>query len=121
MLNRNGTFSFTGELMALVDAFLAEYERSQGALQYSVERGLVMSFVLGAMVCDLELIWEALGGSPVFGRLNPVALYEECVQRNAGRAEARSEIEKELSRRGWIPTGSVEETGAANEGKAARA
>ena len=56
MLNRDGTFSFTGELMALVDAFLAEYERSQGALHDSVERGLVMTFVLGAMVCDLELI-----------------------------------------------------------------
>ncbi len=116
MLNRDGTFNFTEELMALVDAFLAEYEGTEGALHDDLERGLVMTYVLGAMVCDLELIWEALGGSPVFGRLDPLALYDECVQRNAGRTEARREVQKELVRRGWIPTGThMDQTGMSGE------
>ena len=102
MLNHDGSFSFTEELMTLVDTFLAEYEGTKGALRNDLERGLVMSYVLGAMLCDLELIWEALGASPVFGQLDPRAIYEECARRNVGRGEARREVEKELLRWGWI-------------------
>jgi hypothetical protein len=115
MLNDDGTFSFTEELMALVDAFLTEYEGAKGALGNDLERGLVMTYVLGAMLCDLELIWEALGRSPVFGPLDPLALYQECVQGNAGRSEARHEIEKELVRRGWIPQQEAKEDAPARD------
>ena len=103
MLNRDGSFSFTEELMALADAFLAEYEEAKGTLCNGLERGLVMSYVLGAMLCDLELIWEVLGTSPVFGRLNPRAIFEECARQNAARGETRREVEQELRRRGWLP------------------
>ena len=102
MLNNDGSFSFTEEVMALVDAFLVEYEGTKGALSSDLERGLVVSYVLGAMLCDLELVWEALGSAPVFGRQDPRAIYEECVRRNADRSEARREVAEELARRGWI-------------------
>lgn len=115
MLNHDGSFSFTEELTALVDAFLREYEGAKGALCNELERGLVMSYVLGAMLCDLELTWEVLCTSPVFGRLNPRVLYEECARLNAERDEARREIEEELARRGWIPGRHVEEEAAEPE------
>jgi len=103
MLNDDGAFSFTQELMALADAFLREYEEAKGAIGNDLDRGLVMTYVLGSMLCDLELIWEELGRSPVFGPLDPLALYQECVQENEGRAEVRCRVEKELMRRGWVP------------------
>lgn len=103
MLNRDGSFSFTEELMALVDDFMAEYEGAKGTLRNDLERGLVISYVLGVMLCDLELLWEALGASPVFGRLNPRAIFEECARQNAARSEARRQVEQELEQRGWLP------------------
>jgi len=109
MLNTDGSFSFTEEVMALVDAFLVEYEQTKGALQNDLERGLVVSYVLGAILCDLELVWEALGSAPVFGQQDPRAIYEECVSRNADRSTARRALEAELARRGWISSGVEEE------------
>lgn len=115
MLNYDGSISFTEEVMALVDAFLDEYEETKGAPCSHLDRGLVISYILGAILCDLEIIWEALGSSPIFGRHDPRAIYEECVRRNAERTGVRREIEAELVRRGWVPP-SEQGEGAPPEG-----
>lgn len=117
MLNNDGSISFAAELMALVDAFLADYERAKGPLDDELDRGLVASYALGAMLCDLELIWEVLGSAPVFGREDPRAIFAECVRRNADRSAARRELRGELVRRGWISApeeSAVPEMGDAN-------
>lgn len=115
MLNNDGSFSFTEEVMALVDAFLAEYERTKGELSDDLERGLVTSYVLGAILCDVELVWEALGSAPIFGQQDPRAIYEECVRRNADRSAARRAVEQELERRGWLSAPQEQDTPAAGE------
>jgi len=111
MLNSDGSFDFAGELMALVETFLAEYEREKGSLRNELERGLVMSYVLGTMLCDLDLIWDALGTAPVFGRLNPRVLFEECARTSTGRDALRREIAAELRRKGWVGTPSEDADG----------
>ncbi|HHX45174.1 MAG TPA: hypothetical protein GX714_14480 [Chloroflexi bacterium] len=121
MLNTDGSFSFTEEVLAQVDAFLAEYEQVQGPLTDALERGLVVSYALGAMLCDLELVWEALCSAPIFGQQNPRALWEECVRRNADRSAERDEIAAELVRHGWVHVEAEEEETTADVGGSAPA
>lgn len=104
MLDREGTISFVSEIMTAVDSFLADYERVKGPLRNDLERGLVISYVLGVMHCDLEAVWEAMGQSPIFGSLHPRAVFEDCADQDAAiMADRGAFITQELGRRGWVP------------------
>ncbi|MHB0859342.1 MAG: hypothetical protein ACYC5M_17470 [Anaerolineae bacterium] len=108
MLNQDGTFSFLSELMTTVDALVDEYEAVKGPLANDLERGLVISYMLGAMRCDLDLIWETLGSWSVFGTLHPRTVFEDCVPAEAALAEERmAQVREMLRQRGWLDTESA--------------
>ncbi|MHB1296414.1 MAG: hypothetical protein ACYC4R_15660 [Anaerolineae bacterium] len=105
MLNEDGTFSFHAELMATIDAFVAEYEAVKGPFRNDLERGLVISYMLGVMRCDLETIWDAMGSWPMFGNLPPRAVVEDCICGEGTSAGDRIEQVTEMFRqRGWLNT-----------------
>ena len=103
MLKQDGTISFLAELVTLVDTFLVEYEAQRGPLRNDLERGLVISYVLGVMRCDLEAVWDSLGQQPVFGTLHPRAVFDECACQEALDAGSRQALVlQELHKRGWF-------------------
>ena len=103
MLKQDGTITFRSEIMGAIDTFLAEYETRKGPLSNDLERGLVISYVLGMMRCELEAIWDCVGKAPVFGPLHPRVVFEECTSGD-GTAEAGQEkaITEEIIRREWL-------------------
>jgi hypothetical protein len=103
MLKQDGTITFRSELMEAIDTFLAEYETRKGPLSNDLERGLVISYILGMMCCELEAIWNCVGKAPVFSPLHPRIVFEECIQDDAaGMAGQESAIAEEIIRRGWL-------------------
>ncbi len=103
MLNQEGTISFISELLGAMDQFIADYEARQGPLNNDLERGLVLSFILGIMRCELETIWDCLAKAPIFGDLHPRLVFEECLNKELSQNAARvALIEQELRKRGWL-------------------
>jgi len=103
MLDQEGTISFVSPIMAMLDDFLADYERLKGPLRNDLERGLVISYILGVMHSDLEAVWDSLGKLPVFGSLHPRTVFEDCADRDESLAAHQAFIADELRKRGWIP------------------
>ena len=102
MLDDQGKISFAEELLDAVARFLDEYQTREGSLGSELERGLVISYVLGVMRCDLDAVWDCLGGATVFGALHPRAVFESCNCDAPVAAERRAAILAELRRRGWL-------------------
>ncbi len=103
MLNQEGTISFINELLGAMDSFIAEYEARRGPLTNDLERGLVLSYILGIMRCELETIWDCLARAPIFGDLHPRLVFEECLNKELPQNAARMAlIEQELKKRGWV-------------------
>lgn len=103
MLKHDGAISFVPELMDLLDDFLAEYESTEGPLRNDLERGLVLSYVLGVMCCEMEAIWDAMAQAPAFGSVHPKAVFENCAAPTTPRAMERAQrIGRELRDRGWL-------------------
>lgn len=95
--NEDGTICFVPELISTIRAFLKEYEEKEGPLGGDLERGLVISYALGVMRCDLETVWQTLGEAKTFPRLHPRDLFEECVgQEWEGRTDQRATIKQAL-------------------------
>jgi hypothetical protein len=102
MLDEQGRIGFASELMDAVDAFLDAYEEREGRASGDLERGLVISYILGVMRCDLEALWDCLGDAEVFGALHPRAVFEACGCDEPAAAERKAEIQTELRERGWL-------------------
>jgi len=105
MLDRDTSISFTREIMDAIDAFLADYQARQGILRNDLERGLVVSYLLGVMHCELQNIWDELSQAPVFGSLPPRLVFENCAATDRHDPAMRQRVElirQELRRRGWI-------------------
>jgi hypothetical protein len=104
MIRQDGSIQFGEELMSLVDRFVEDYEDIVGELQSDLERGLVITYVLSALRCDLELLADCLGAQQVFGGMPPQRVLEECSDKDpGGQAERRAEILRWLHQRGWLP------------------
>ena len=103
MLKQDGTITFRSEIMEAIDAFLAEYETRKGPLSNDLERGLVISYALGIMHCELEAIWDCVGKAPIFGALHPRIVFEECVGDDEAQASGQETVvAQEIVRRGWL-------------------
>ncbi|MEA3406936.1 MAG: hypothetical protein U9R48_02495 [Chloroflexota bacterium] len=89
--DEGGTISFVSELVDAIRDFVEEYEEKEGALSGDLERGLVISYALGVMHCDLNTVWQTLGEATVFQKLHPRDLFEECV----GEAQKQRPDQKE--------------------------
>lgn len=103
MLDKEGSISFVPELVELVESFIADYEAAEGPLEDDLERGLVLSFALGTVRDELDLVWDALATMPAFGTLHPKAVYAE--RREAAQAlspERRTQVKAYLRARGWL-------------------
>jgi hypothetical protein len=96
MLSEDGKIDFVSELMDVLESFLEEYEARQNPLENELERGLVMSYALGVMRCNLETIWDCVGQAPVFGPLKPRALFEETCA--AGEGAIRLALQDSIKR-----------------------
>ena len=106
MLNQGGTVCFALELIATVDAFLADCEAVRGPLPNDLDRCLTASYALGVMRRNIDTIWDRLAGEPVFGQLDPRQVFEECVgQCELETANLRAVVGEELRRRGWLTDG----------------
>lgn len=96
--NEDGTISFVPELIDAIRAFLKEYEEKEGPLAGDLERGLVISYALGVMRCDLEAVWQTLGEAKAFQKLHPRDLFEECVGENwEGRTDQKAAVKEALN------------------------
>lgn len=94
---KDGTISFVSELVDTIHTFLQEYEEREGPLSGDLERGLIISYALGVMRCDLENVWQTLGEAKAFKKLHPRDLFEECAEEEwEGRTEQRALIRKAL-------------------------
>jgi hypothetical protein len=103
MLNERGEISFIGELVRVVNEFLEEYEEQQGALMNDLERGLVVSYVLGVMRCQLDALWDEVGQAPVYGSLHPRLVFHECVSKDEESLRAlHDEIRDKLAQTTWF-------------------
>lgn len=103
MIAEDGTISFVRELLDLLDRFIHEYEEIRGPLGSDLERGLVITYLLGVLRCDAQAIGECVAKAPAFGNIHPRLVFEECVGRNPEIvAERQKWIAREISRRGWI-------------------
>ena len=106
MLNEDGTISFAEEIAEAVDAFLNAYQARKGLLQSDLERGLVISYILGVMRCDLDALWDCLAQSRIFGGLHPRVVFDDCLGHDeATRASRRAALEEALNKRGWPCSG----------------
>jgi hypothetical protein len=104
MSDQGREISFVSPIMAMIDDFLANYEELKGPLRNDLERGLIISYVLGVMRCDVDAIWDSLGRSPLFGALHPRTVFEDCVEKDETVLAARRDlINEELRKRGWVP------------------
>jgi hypothetical protein len=103
MLSDSGEISFVDEILQLVEECVADYEAAQGAFRNPLERGLVVSYVLGVLRCQLDAVWDALGDAPVSGPLHPRLVFEECVSRDQESVRAlRQRIVAQLGKRQWF-------------------
>jgi len=99
-----GDISFVGRLMDVVDDFIVEYESARGSLESPLHRALVVSYALGVIHCDLDLLLQELGASGVLAGKDPRDLFRECAQPALRRQEAYSvEVRSQLVERGWVP------------------
>ncbi len=104
MLHDDGTFAFREEILEAVDAVVQAYEDHVHADQTELERELLITFVLGRICCELDVIWEAMASSPTLEGLDPQSIYEECVTENEAEKRRQASAMLELLReRGWIP------------------
>jgi len=103
MLDKDGGLSFAGELMDVVSRFLDEYQETSGPFHDKLEKGLVISYALGLMRCDLEAIWDCLGENDVFGALHPRVVFENCAaDEDADNQQLCVEIRQRLCDCGWL-------------------
>ena len=102
MLSQDGAISFASELVEIVEAFLEEYEQRRGLFRNDLERGLVISYALGVMRCELDAIWDRLAKEPIFGTLHPRAVFEACTQREQVEGALRECAARELREKEWI-------------------
>lgn len=102
MLDKDGGLGFAGELMNVVSRFLQEYEEARGPFRNQLEKGLVISYALGLMRCDLELIWDCLGENDVFGPLHPRVVFEQCVVEDSDVQSLCADIRRRLCNCGWL-------------------
>jgi hypothetical protein len=94
--NKDGRISFISELTETIQRFVEEYEKKEGTLSGELERGLVISYALGVMRCDLEAIWQELGEASIFQRLHPRDLFEECVEEESEDTQQKLAIKEAL-------------------------
>lgn len=105
MLDERGRITFASELLDTVAAFLDEYQQREGHLSSDLERGLVISYVLGVLRCDLDTLWDCLGEADAFGSLHPRAIFEQCVCDEPVAETRRADMLERLGRRGWLSLG----------------
>ena len=103
MFTEDDWFSFHKEIMDVVDTFIEEYRARRGEFDNELEKGLVVSFALGALKVDLDEIWEALSNAPIFEGISPKELFERGDYKGLQRVLARKE--KVLSR--FCPPGEI--------------
>ncbi len=103
MLDHDDQITFVPELIEIIHTFLKEYEQRKGALRNDLERGLVISYALGILHCDLEAVWDGLSQAHVFGELHPRVVFQECVGDDLQISQERQRlILEELHRLGWV-------------------
>jgi hypothetical protein len=89
-------------LMDLVDDFVREYERLREPLSSDLERALVIAWVLSAMRCDLDVIWEGLVATGIFGAGDPSDLLDQCATRQEMRQALLRDVQCQVRVRGWV-------------------
>ncbi len=103
MLDEQGGISFVDELMSILDRFLEEYETQQGPFRSALERGLIVSYAVGVLHCQLDALWDALGESPVYGALHPKIVFQECVTKDElALRSLREEIMDKIQQENWF-------------------
>lgn len=103
MLDANEQIDFTEELLQIVERLIAEYERLKGPLDNDLKRGLAVSFVLGALHCNIDAIWDELARAPHFAAQHPRTIFESCEGKTPHITdENRRRIHTLLTRYGWM-------------------
>jgi len=100
MLDEQGQFDFTNELLDLVEAVWRAYERSMGRPESARERLVGLAYIVAALRRDIDAIGSHLLAAPELQGLDVAgALQEVFGMPEAARAGA---VRAELERRGWL-------------------
>ena len=104
MFTEDDWFSFHKEIMDVVDTFIEEYQARRGEFDNELEKGLVVSFALGALKVDLDEIWEALSNAPIFEGISPKELFErgDYKVKPVDATKAGEALLAEMRSRGWV-------------------
>jgi hypothetical protein len=103
MLDANEQIDFTEELLLIVEKLVEDYERHKGPLDSDLKRGLAVSFVLGALHCNIDAIWDELAKAPHFAAQHPRMIFESCEGRTPHITdENRERIKTLLTSYGWM-------------------
>jgi len=106
MLQPDGSITFVDELLDLLDNLMAACAQGAEAPRSDLEKGLMLTYALGVLQCEICTLGDGLGASPVFGSLHPLQLFEECCSetRESHGPQYRQRlnaIQEKLRQRGW--------------------
>ncbi|MHB9031901.1 MAG: hypothetical protein ACYC6L_02520 [Anaerolineae bacterium] len=103
MLDAEQRIDFTRDLIDIIENMLREYENVKGPLDSDLKRGLAVSFILGALRCNIEAIWDELAKAPHFAAQHPKAIFEDCQGKLPHiSTEDRQRIHNLLTSYGWM-------------------
>jgi len=99
MLDEQGRFDFSGEVLDLAERLWCAYEEAEGRPESRKERLLGLAYIVAALRHDVETIWAALPALPELEGIDlAAALAQEC-EPPCGAELAK--LGAELRRRGW--------------------
>lgn len=102
MLAEDGSISFVPELLDLLESALERYESLCGTISDSLQRELIITYLLGALCAESRAIAACMESAPMLEAIEPRALLHQCVQADPASVQAHREtITAELERRGW--------------------
>ncbi len=100
MLDEQGRFGFTTEVLDLAAQLWSAYEEGHGQPDSAKERLLGLAYILAGLRHDVEAIWTLLAGSP---ELEGVDLAGALAQElEAPDEAAMAALRAEMQRRGWL-------------------
>ncbi len=100
MLDEQGQFGLTGELLDLVEQLWCAYQEAHGSPQSAQERLLGLAYIVAVLRRDAEGIWTQLLAAPDLQGVDVAAALDETLGA-PDEAQAQA-LKAELERRGWV-------------------
>ncbi len=100
MLDREGRFGFSAELLDLVERLWQSYQEVQGRPEDRLERLAGLVYIMAALRQDVEGIWSQLVAAPELEGADLGRLATDALGSPSG--EEATALRAEIERRGWL-------------------